>query len=48
VPFRMTFEGAAVVASLKAGVNQLLDSALAELRTAVKEGLVAEAEQYSS
>ena len=35
---------AAVVASLKAGINQFLDRALDELRAAVKEGLVTEAD----
>ena len=35
---------AAVVASLKAGINQYLDRALDELRAAVKEGLVTESE----
>ena len=35
---------AAVVASLKAGINQFLDKALEELRAAVKEGLITEAE----
>jgi beta-glucosidase len=33
---------AAVIASLKAGINQYLDRALEELRAAVKEGLVTE------
>jgi beta-glucosidase len=35
---------AAVVAALKAGVNQYLDRALEELRTALKEGLVTESD----
>ena len=35
---------AAVVAALKAGINQYLDKALDELRAALKEGLVTEAE----
>ncbi|HVO11252.1 MAG TPA: glycoside hydrolase family 3 C-terminal domain-containing protein [Vicinamibacteria bacterium] len=35
---------AAVVAALKAGINQYLDRALDELRAALKEGLVTEAE----
>jgi beta-glucosidase len=35
---------AAVVGALKAGINQYLDKALDELRTALKEGLVTEAE----